>query len=334
VNILKILILGINGFIGFHLAQALLEKGDCKLFGIDKCDDKVQLLKGDLEFAKADISKDNDLVENYIKECDVVIPLVAIATPALYIKEPIKVFELDFEENMKIVKLCVKYGKRIIFPSTSEVYGMSKVSAFNEDNSNLVVGPINKQRWIYSSCKQLLDRVIWAYGKEGALDFTIFRPFNWVGPYLDSFEDAKHDRARVVTQFAYDIISGKQIRLVDGGKQHRSFTYISDGIDCLMRIIYDREKAEKQIFNVGNPENNVSIKYVADYIIQWVRKNNPEIEAVDAVSVSGDTFYGESYEDVTVRVPDISKAQSLLGWSPKLDVNSSLDMSLRYLFNK
>jgi nucleoside-diphosphate-sugar epimerase len=101
-----------------------------------------------------------------------------------------------------------------------------------------------------------------------------------------------------------------------------------------MRIIYDREKAEKQIFNVGNPENNVSIKYVADYIIQWVRKNNPEIEAVDAVSVSGDTFYGESYEDVTVRVPDISKAQSLLGWSPKLDVNSSLDMSLRYLFNK
>lgn len=94
------------------------------------------------------------------------LPLVAIATPIEYTRNPLRVFELDFEENLKIIRYCVKYHKRIIFPSTSEVYGMCTDNVFDEDSSNLIVGPVNKPRWIYSVSKRLLDRVIWAYGEK------------------------------------------------------------------------------------------------------------------------------------------------------------------------
>ncbi len=100
---------------------------------------------------------------------------MAIATPIEYTRNPLRVFELDFEENLRIIRYCVKYRKRIIFPSTSEVYGMCNDKYFDEDHSNLTVGPVNKPRWIYSVSKQLLDRVIWAYGEKEGLQFTLFR---------------------------------------------------------------------------------------------------------------------------------------------------------------
>jgi UDP-4-amino-4-deoxy-L-arabinose formyltransferase/UDP-glucuronic acid dehydrogenase (UDP-4-keto-hexauronic acid decarboxylating) len=109
-----------------------------------------------------------------VRKCDIVLPLVAIATPIEYVRNPLRVFELDFEENLRVVRYCAKYGKRIIFPSTSEVYGMCADENFDEDHSRLVLGPIRKQRWIYSCSKQLLDRVIWAYG---ATQFLAVHPF-------------------------------------------------------------------------------------------------------------------------------------------------------------
>ncbi len=175
-------------------------------------------------------------------------------------------FGLDFEENLAIVRQCVKYNKRLIFPSTSEVYGMSPDEEFNEDESPLMVGPINKQRWIYSVSKQLLDRVIWAYGFQKGLRFTLFRPFNWIGPKLDdlTLEPEKEGSSRVVTQFISGLIHGDAIRLVDGGGQKRCFTYVDDGIDGLMRIIENKnDVCNGQIFNIGNPRNEATIKELA-----------------------------------------------------------------------
>lgn len=120
-------------------------------------------------------------------------------------------FELDFEENLKIIRDCVKYNKRIIFPSTSEVYGMCTDKNFDEDSSNLVVGPINKQRWIYSVSKQLLDRVIWAYGDKNGLKFTLFRPFNWMGPRLDNLNAARIGSSRAITQLILNLVEGSPI---------------------------------------------------------------------------------------------------------------------------
>jgi hypothetical protein len=167
--------------------------------------------------------------------------LVAIATPATYVKEPLRVFELDFEANLPIVRQAVKYKKRVIFPSTSEVYGMSQDPEFDPENSPLIYGPINKPRWIYACAKQMMDRVIHAYGQQEGLQYTLFRPFNWIGPGLDSIHTPKEGSSRVITQFLGHIVRGEPIKLVDGGAQKRSFTYVSDGIDALMKIIDNKD---------------------------------------------------------------------------------------------
>ncbi|BDY96174.1 hypothetical protein MUTS15_48310 [Escherichia coli] len=148
------------------------------------------------------------------------LPLVAIATPIEYTRNPLRVFELDFEENLRIIRYCVKYRKRIIFPSTSEVYGMCSDKYFDEDHSNLIVGPVNKPRWIYSVSKQLLDRVIWAYGEKEGLQFTLFRPFNWMGPRLDNLNAARIGSSRAITQLILNLVEGSPIKLIDGGKQN------------------------------------------------------------------------------------------------------------------
>ena len=124
-----------------------------------------------------------------------------------------------------------------MFPSTSEVYGMCHDEEFDPETSELVCGPINKPRWIYSCSKQLMDRVIWGYGMQEGLNFTLFRPFNWIGAGLDSINTPKEGSSRVITQFLGHIVRGENIRLVDGGSQKRAFTYIDDGIDALMKII-------------------------------------------------------------------------------------------------
>src|SRR4030043_1833487 len=190
---MKILILGVNGFIGNALTRRILNNRDWEVFGMDLYSNKLEEVLGHprFHFLEGDIAINKEWIEYHIKKCDLALPLVAIATPMTYVKNPLRVFELDFEENLRIVRQCVQYKTRIIFPSTSEVYGMCPDGEFSEDESTLVLGPIHKQRWIYSCSKQLLDRVIWAYGQEGQLRFTLFRPFNWIGPRLDSLTSAR-----------------------------------------------------------------------------------------------------------------------------------------------
>jgi nucleoside-diphosphate-sugar epimerase len=205
-----------------------------------------------MHFFEGDITINKEWVEYHVKKCDVILPLVAIATPSTYVKQPLRVFELDFEANLPIVRSAAKYKKHLVFPSTSEVYGMCHDGEFDPENSELVYGPINKPRWIYACSKQLMDRVIWGYGMEG-LNFTLFRPFNWVGAGLDSIHTPKEGSSRVLTQFFGHIVRGETISLVDGGHQKRAFTYIDDGIEALMKIIENKDgKASGQIYNIGN----------------------------------------------------------------------------------
>ncbi len=334
---MKILILGVNGFIGNSLATRILEETDWDLFGMDIRDDKLEKCHGNrcFHFVEGDISINKEWIEYHVKKCDVVLPLVAIATPATYVKEPLRVFGLDFEENLKVVRLCEKYGKRLIFPSTSEVYGMCPDGEFREDESPLVVGPINKQRWIYSISKQLLDRVIWAYGFEKGLRFTLFRPFNWIGPKLDdlTMEPEKEGSSRVVTQFISSMIRGEPIRLVDGGEQKRCFTYVDDGIDCLMRIIENRnDVCNGEIFNIGNPKNEATVKELAhrlrDLYVRYAGDSPAKLPEI--IEVSSKEFYGKGYQDIDRRVPSIEKAERILGWEPKVDLASALKRTIEY----
>src|SRR6476619_6664626 len=200
---MKVLILVVNGFIGNALTHRITTTTDWHVYGMDLSSSKLEHSLGhpQFHFLEGDIAINKEWIEYQVKKCDVVLPLVAIATPATYVKNPLAVFQLDFEENLRIVKQAVHYGKRIVFASTSEVYGMCPDPEFDEENSPLVYGPIRKQRWIYSCSKQLLDRVISAYGQAEGLRFTLFRPFNWIGPPLDDIDSPKESSSRVLTQF-------------------------------------------------------------------------------------------------------------------------------------
>jgi len=326
----RICILGVNGFIGHHLSKRIIDTTGWEVYGMDMQNERVADLMGHprFHFFEGDITINKEWIEYHIRKCDTVLPLVAIALPATYVKEPLRVFELDFEANLPLVRSCVKYSKRIVYPSTSEVYGMCRDAEFDPQTSELVLGPISKQRWIYSCSKQLMDRVIWAYGSEGELDFTLFRPFNWIGAGLDNIHAPKEGSSRVITQFFGHIVRGEEIKLVDGGTQKRAFTYIDDGIDALMKIIENRNAiATGKIYNVGNPRNNYSVRELAQMMIDLALEY-PEYQAqakqVRMVDTTADTYYGAGYQDVQNRVPKIDNIRRELDWEPKVDMAQAL----------
>jgi nucleoside-diphosphate-sugar epimerase len=334
----KILILGVNGFIGHHLSKCILKTTKWQVYGMDMYDDRVTgLLKNPdyktrMHFYEGDITINKEWIEYHVKKCDVILPLVAIATPSTYVKQPLRVFELDFEANLPIVRSAARYGKHLVFPSTSEVYGMCHDDEFDPEHSELICGPINKPRWIYSSAKQLMDRVIWGYGMEG-LNFTLFRPFNWIGPGLDSIHTPKEGSSRVVTQFFGHLVRGEAISLVDGGAQKRTFTYIDDGIDALVRIIANAGGvASGKIYNIGNPANNFSIRELAHMMLE-LATDYPEYAAaarqVSIVETTSDAYYGSGYQDVQNRVPKITNTSADLDWTP----TTGMVAALRHIFD-
>jgi len=326
----RILILGVNGFIGHHLSARILASTDWEVYGMDMQSDRIEDLLGDkrFRFFEGDITINKEWIEYHIRKSDIVVPLVAIATPATYVQDPLRVFELDFEANLPIVRSCVKYGKRLLFPSTSEVYGMSRDAQFHPYTTDLVLGPIEKTRWIYSCAKQLMDRVIWAYGAQQGLRFTLFRPFNWIGAGLDSISTPKEGSSRVVTQFLGHIVRGEDIQLVDGGAQRRAFTYIDDGIDALMKIIENRKGiAGGQIYNIGNPRNNYSVKDLAQMMVKLALaypEYRPSARKVKLVATTAETYYGKGYQDVQNRVPKITNTMRDLGWRPRVNMQQAL----------
>ncbi|HEY3046835.1 MAG TPA: bifunctional UDP-4-keto-pentose/UDP-xylose synthase [Polaromonas sp.] len=326
----KVLILGVNGFIGHHLTCRIIDTTDWHVFGMDMNTDRVQewLDHPRFHFFEGDITINKEWIEYHVKKCDVVLPLVAIATPSTYVKQPLRVFELDFEANLPIVRQCVQYKKHLVFPSTSEVYGMCHDEEFDPENSELICGPINKPRWIYSCAKQLMDRVIHAYGLEAGLNYTLFRPFNWIGGGLDNINTPKEGSSRVITQFLGHILRGEPIKLVDGGEQKRAFTYIDDGIAALMKIIENSGgKASGQIYNIGNPANNYSIRQLATMMLALAaeypeyRVNAGQVEIVETTSAA---YYGKGYQDVQNRVPKIDNTKADLDWAPTVAMPQAL----------
>jgi len=335
----KVLILGVNGFIGNALTEKLLAERGYEVHGMDLHNDAIKqyLSHPKFHFHEGDISIQREWIEYHVKKCDIVLPLVAIATPVEYTRNPLRVFELDFEENLRIVRYCAKYNRRVIFPSTSEVYGMCGESDFDEDRSNLVLGPINKQRWIYSCSKQLLDRVIWAYGQSEGLRFTLFRPFNWIGPRLDSLDSARIGSSRAITQLILNLVEGTPIQLIDGGDQKRCFTDVDDGIEGLFRIIENKKgSCDGKIINLGNPANEASIRELAELLTEEFERHSlrdqfPPLAGMQ--KIESKRYYGDGYEDVQHRRPSILNAKHNLDWEPRIplavSVRKTLDFFLR-----
>ncbi|MBQ7396187.1 MAG: bifunctional UDP-4-amino-4-deoxy-L-arabinose formyltransferase/UDP-glucuronic acid oxidase ArnA [Lentisphaeria bacterium] len=336
----SVLILGVNGFIGSHISERLLESGKYEVYGMDLRSNYIDHLIGreNFNFREGDITIHSEWIEYHVRKCDIVLPLVAIATPIEYTRNPLRVFELDFEQNLKIVRYCVKYNKRIIFPSTSEVYGMCTDENFDEDSSKLITGPISMQRWIYSSSKQLLDRVIWAYGAKGQLNFTLFRPFNWIGPRLDSLTSARIGSSRAITQLILNLVQGSPIQLIDGGEQKRCFVDIKEGSEALFRIIENENGCcDGKIINIGNPDNEASIKEMAETLVKKfdahpLRDKFPPFAGF--IVVESGAFYGKGYQDVQHRKPSIKNAKRYINWVPEITLDQSIETTLDFFLNE
>lgn len=349
---MKLLILGAGGFIGVNLVERLLEDGVHDVIAVDINEDKMEdLLKNPhpkLRYLHQDISDDAAMV-GLVEESDVVVDLVAFANPSLYVEDPIGVYDLNFTQNMKIVRHCQQFKKRLIQFSTCEVYGMTAAKVgeqfglsteenkcvFEEDTTPMIMGPVKNHRWIYACAKQLLERVLFALGKSEDFKFSIIRPFNFVGPRIDYLPSEEAGNPRVFSHFMDSLLYGtKPMRLVDGGNAWRAYTYISDAVDCTVRIIEDKNNnCNGEIFNIGQPENELQIKDMAVKMCDIFDKHfriesdppRPEI-----ISVSGEEFYGKGYEDCDRRIPSIEKAEKLLGWSANYDIDAVLTKTMEY----
>lgn len=344
---MKILLLGAGGFIGVNLAERLLKDGVHDIVAVDIQTEKIQdLLDTDLHFQHLDISKDEAEVEALVKDSDVVVDLVAFANPSLYVEDPIGVFDLNFTQNLKVVHQCIRHGKRLIQFSTCEVYGITAAKAmgldsrehpipFKEDETPLIMGPVKNQRWIYACAKQLLERVLHGYGLRGELEWTVIRPFNFIGPRIDFLPSEAQGNPRVFSHFMNGLLYGTPLKLVDGGTNYRAYTYIDDAVDCMVRILENREAAKNQIFNIGTPENEVTIKEFCHLCVEIFDEHfrQPGDPKPEIISVSGEEFYGPGYEDCDRRIPVVDKARAL-GWTSKHDIRSTIFHTMKYFVEK
>ena len=327
---MKVLLVGVGGFVGSHLAETLIDHGEHAVVGVDASDEKLAGIRGPtFSFVQADVLSDLPVVYELIDDAQVVVDLIGYANPSVYVERPREVFDLNFRSNLQVMERCVDTETRLIQYSTSEVYGRPTSSTYKEDHSDLVMGPVSKQRWIYAASKQLLERVIHAYSLEGRLTYTVLRPFNFLGPRLDYLVPAGATGGpRVFSHFMSALLTGGPMYLVNGGHVHRSFTHIADANDAFLTLLH-HPGATNAIFNVGNPENDTTIRGFAELMCEVYEEltgNAPECRLVE---IEGEEFYGRGYDDTTRVVPDIEKLRRL-GWEPRHDLRTAVTDAMRY----
>ena len=326
----RIAILGAGGFLGSNLVEHLLDHTEHLVLGVDVTDEKLGHISHDrFTFVKADIAESDADLTNLVAESDTVVDMVAIANPSMYVASPLETYEINFTQNMRVVDACVGTDVHLVQCSTAEVYGYPIGDASHEDSSPLAVGPIGNQRWIYSASKQLLERVIHAHGLNGDLTYTIVRPFNVIGPRLDYLVPAGAvGGPRVFAHFMSALFTGGPFWIVDGGSNHRAFTHIDDCNRAFQTVIED-DRARGEIFNIGNPGNNATIREVADLMLNLYHDLTGQRPTNQIVDTTAQDFYGDGYEDVD-RVPPAIDKLGALGWEPVHGLEATFRDAMAY----
>jgi UDP-apiose/xylose synthase len=328
----RITILGAGGFIGSHLVEHLLLRDEHEIVGLDLTDEKLNGHRGaGFTFHRADVRLVPDLVEDLIRVSDLVVDLIAYANPSMYVTSPLEVFDLNFLQNLRIAEACVRHDIRLIQFSSAEVYGKAAAgAAYSEDTTDVVLGPVAKQRWIYATSKLLLDRVLYAHGQAGDLTFTILRPFNFIGPRLDYLvRPGSTGGPRVFAHFMSALLGGGPMYLVDGGWAHRTFMHIADACDAFQVMLDRPVDTRNQIYNVGNPANNITIRELAGLMLRLYAELGGKRSGQMIAEIPGQEFYGEGYEDADRLPPDISKMREL-GWAPTRDLETTFRDAMAY----
>ena len=326
---MRVTILGAGGFVGSHLVEHLGPRH--RVLGLDVTDEKLRDVDADFEFREVDIRHDEQALEEAIRTADVVIDLVAYANPSLYVETPLEVFELNFTQNLKVAELCAAHRRWLVQYSSAEVYGKARDGTrFREDETDFVLGPVTRHRWIYPAAKALLERVLHAHGLEGSLDYTIIRPFNFIGSRIDYLvPPGSMGGPRVFAHFMSALLGGGPMYVVDGGHVHRAFLHIEDANRALETILERREASRNQIFNVGNPDNDLVIRDLAALMRELYVELTGQPSSSPIVEVSGEEFYGAGYEDADRLPPDITKLRRL-GWAPRHGIRETFRHAMAY----
>nr|XP_043629758.1 UDP-D-apiose/UDP-D-xylose synthase 2 [Erigeron canadensis] len=353
---MTICMIGAGGFIGSHLCEKLMNETPHTVLAVDVYSDKIKHLlepdslpwAGRIQFHRLNIKNDSRL-EGLIKCSDLTINLAAICTPADYNTRPLDTIYSNFIDALPVVKYCSENNKRLIHFSTCEVYGKTIGSylpkdsplrqdpayyILKEDTSPCIFGSVEKQRWSYACAKQLIERLIYAEGAENGLEFTIVRPFNWIGPRMDfipGIDGPSEGVPRVLACFSNNLLRREPLKLVDGGESQRTFIYIKDAIEAVLLMIENPARASGHIFNVGNPNNEVTVRQLAEMMTQVYSKVSGE-DSIETptIDVSSKEFYGEGYDDSDKRIPDMTIINKQLGWNPKTSLWDLLESTLTY----
>jgi UDP-glucose 4-epimerase len=316
---MKILITGGAGFIGSHLADAYIARGD-EVFCIDDLSTgsiaNIAHLKEHPRFHYTiDTVQNQPVTAELVDACDVVFHLAAAVGVKLIVESPVRTIETNVHCTEVVLALANKKKKKVLVASTSEVYGLSNDVPFREDG-NLVMGATTKGRWSYACSKAIDEFLALAYWREKKLPTVVVRLFNTVGPRQTG------QYGMVIPTFVRQALAGRPITVYGDGKQTRCFGYVGDVVGALMGLM-EHKDAVGQVFNIGSHEE-VSILEVAGRVKE-LTKSDSEI-----VFVPYDEAYEEGFEDMPRRVPDITKISQLVGFKPQVKLDGILQKVIEY----
>ncbi len=310
---MRVLITGGAGFIGSHLSDAYLQRGD-EVFIIDDLStgsfENIRHLKENPRFHYTiDSVHNQQVMAELVDQCDVIFHLAAAVGVKLIVESPVKTIETNVHGTEVVLSLANKKKKKVLIASTSEVYGLSTQVPFREDG-NLVMGATTKGRWSYACSKAIDEFLAHAYWREKKLPTVVVRLFNTVGPRQTG------QYGMVIPTFVKQALSNRSITVYGDGKQSRCFCYVGDVIGALMKLM-DDERAVGEVFNVGSSQE-ITIGDLATKVKE-LTKSESEI-----VFVPYDEAYEEGFEDMPRRVPDTSKVNKQIGFEPQLDLEGIL----------
>ena len=303
---MRVLITGGAGFVGSHLTDALLARGD-QVMVLDDLStgrhDNIRDHLGDpnFEFVLGSILNEA-LVDDAVRRADAVLHLAAAVGVELIVGRPLESLATNIRGSEIVLEKCHKYGRKVLVTSTSEIYGKNDSDLLSEEDDRILGSPL-KTRWSYSEAKAIEEVLAYSYWREKGLPAVIVRLFNTVGPRQVGFY------GMVVPRFVEQALKGQPITVYGDGTQRRCFGHVADVVAALVGLIDSRE-AEGQVFNVGAQEE-ISIADLAQRVIDQLGSSSP------IVKISYDEAYEEGFEDMPRRRPDTAKIKALLGWEPQ-----------------
>jgi UDP-glucose 4-epimerase len=316
---MKVLITGGAGFIGSHLAERLLSRGD-EVHLLDDLStgsiENIVLIKNHPNLTyHIDTIRNYRLTAEVVDMCDIVYHLAAAVGVRLIVESPVSTIETNIRGTDIVLSLAAKKRKRVVITSTSEVYGKRNKVPFCEDD-DLVMGPTNKGRWSYACSKAIDEFLAIAYWKEKRVPTVIVRLFNTVGPR----QTGRY--GMVIPNFVQQALTGQDITVYGDGTQTRCFTHVSDVVEALIAVA-EHPQAVGEVYNIGS-DHEISMLDLAERI-KYITES-----ASNIVFVPYDEAYEAGFEDMMRRVPDISKIRALIGYQPKIDLDSMLASIIDY----